>query len=853
MKYLYSGLFVAVAAFVNPAASNANERRVVLSADAVAIPAASPMVLDGKFNEEIWQQAPAVVDFLQRDPDEGKAPTMRTEARMAYDGAALYVAVHAYDTDAAKIVGILTRRDQRSPSDWIRIVLDSYFDKRSAYEFGVNPSGVKTDRYYFNDGQSDDGWDAVWDVQVEKDANGWRAEFRIPFSQLRFNTMAGGPVGFAVIREVGRLAETSSWPLLSRNASGFVSQFGELRGLTMAGAPKKFELMPYSLGKLDTRAVDAADPLNASPDPAASFGLDMKYAVTPGLTLTATANPDFGQVEADPAVVNLDAFETFFPERRPFFVEGSGTFRFNMDCNDGNCTGMFYSRRIGRAPQGSASTLGDEYSKQPDSATIVGAAKLTGRLAGFSLGALTAATAREGAEIAGVNSLAHRRQTVEPLTGYTVLRARKEFQNQSSLGFMTTSTNRQLDADVSFLADNAYAGGLDYDWRLSPRYSVTGYFAGTHIKGSADAMRRLQENNVHGFQRPDADYLGVDAGATSLSGHAGSLSFGKISGETTRFNSYIGYKTPGFDTNDLGFMRRADERNQSNWFQWRNFKPGRYVRTRNFNINQYAGWNFGGDRTYSGVNINSHWTFANYYSIGAGFNLDAAPYRDRVTRGGPGVLGNPGKNLWYYGNTDNRKALSLSYSGGHWADSRNSSRHDIMPGVNWRATSSMSLNVGLRYFINHDDSQWVTNQALDGGSRRYVFGRIDQKTMSFNTRFNYTMTPTLSLQVYAEPFVSAGQYSDYKQLVDGRAEAYEDRYRAYAYGGNADFNIRSFRTTNVLRWEYRPGSSLFVVWQQGKSDYQPYGDFQFSRDFGGVFQAPSRNVFLVKFSYWLNM
>ena len=851
MKFLFS---VVALALLAPTLTAANERRAVAAIDAVAVPATSPIVVDGKLNEEIWQQAPAVVEFLQRDPDEGSEPSQRTEARIAYDEGALYVAVRAFDSDANKIVGILTRRDQRSPSDWIRIVVDSYFDRRSAYEFGVNPVGVKTDRYYFNDGQSDDSWDAVWDVQVEKDHDGWRAEFRIPFSQLRFNNTSGGPVGFSIIREVGRLAETSTWPLLSRNANGFVSQFGELRGLKMSGAPKRFELMPYSLGKVDTRQVDVSDPLTHSPDPGGSIGLDLKYAVTPGLTLTATANPDFGQVEADPAVVNLDAFETFFPERRPFFVEGSGTFRFNMDCNDGNCTGMFYSRRIGRAPQGTANVDEGEYSKQPDAATIIGAAKLTGRAAGFSIGALTAVTAMEDAEIASADSVGYHTQTVEPLTGYTVLRARREFNNQSSLGFMTTATNRQFDPATGFLADNAYAGGLDYDWRLSPMYSITGYVAGTHIAGNTVAIRRLQENNVHTFQRPDADYLGVDPDATQLQGHAGSVSFGKISGESTRFSSYVGYKSPGFDTNDLGFMRRADEKNQSNWFQWRNFKPGKYVRTRNFNINQYQGWNFGGDRLYSGGNINSHWTFTNYYSIGGGYNFDAAPFRDRVTRGGPGVLGNPSKfNLWYYANTDNRKALSFSYSGGHWLDTKNSARHDIVLSMNWRATSSMSLSVGPRYFINHDDSQWVTNEVLAVGGTRYVFGRIDQKTMAITTRFNYTMTPTLSLQMYAEPFVSAGDYSNYKELVDGRAEKYEDRYKPYAYGGNANFNIRSFRTTNVLRWEYRPGSQLFLVWQQGKEDYQDVGDFRFGRDFGGVFSAPSHNVFLVKFSYWLNM
>ncbi|HEX4912923.1 MAG TPA: DUF5916 domain-containing protein, partial [Vicinamibacterales bacterium] len=437
-------LCCALAALVTllPTVTAANERHTALSVEAVAVPANSPIVLDGRFSEEIWQQAPPIVEFQQREPAEGQPPTLRTEARMVYDDSALYVAVRAFDTDPDKVVAILTRRDQRSPSDWIRIVVDSYFDKRSAYEFGVNPAGVKTDRYYFNDGQSDDSWDAVWDVQVERDGDGWRAEFKIPFSQLRFNNLSGGPVGFAVIREVGRLAETVTWPLLSRNANGFVSQFGEMRGLRMAGSPKKLELLPYTVADLRTQPDETSNPLADPRDPGAAAGLDMKYSVTPGLTLTATANPDFGQVEADPAVVNLDAFETFFPERRPFFVEGSGTFRFNMDCNDGNCTGMFYSRRIGRAPQGSPELEDDEYSKQPDTATIIGAGKLTGRIGGFSIGALTALTAREDAEIASSGSLNTRDYTVEPMTSYTVLRARKEFTNQSSLGFMTTATNR---------------------------------------------------------------------------------------------------------------------------------------------------------------------------------------------------------------------------------------------------------------------------------------------------------------------------------------------------------------------------------------------------------------------------
>ena len=402
---------------------------------------------------------------------------------------------------------------------------------------------------------------------------------------------------------------------------------------------------------------------------------------------------------------------------------------------------------------------------------------------------------------------------------------------------------------------NAYAGGLDYDWRLSPMYSITGYVAGSHIAGNTEAIQRLQENNVHSFQRPDADYIGVDPNATTLQGHAGSVSFGKISGESTRFSSYVGYKSPGFDTNDLGFMRRADEKNQSNWFQWRNFKPGKYVRTRNFNINQYAGWNFGGDRTVFGrqhqLALDVHELLQHRRRLQP--RRRAVPRSRDARRSRRARQSEQVQRLVLREHRQPQGAVVLLQRQPLGRHARTARGTDINPGVNWRATSSMSLNLGFRYSINHDDSQWVTNEDLRDGGQRYVFGRIDQKTVSFTTRFNYTMTPTLSLQVYAEPFVSAGEYSNYKELVDGRAEKYEDRYKPYAYGSSADFNIRSFRTTNVLRWEYRPGSQLFLVWQQGKSDDQEYGDFRFGRDFGGVFSAPSHNVFLVKFSYWLNM
>jgi Domain of unknown function (DUF5916) len=818
--------------------------------DAIAVPSGTPMVVDGKLNEPVWEQAPSISEFVQREPADGEPPSQRTDVRVAFDETAVYVAVRAFDTEPHRIVGMLTRRDQRTPSDWIKIVVDSFFDRRSAFEFAVNPAGVKLDRYYFNDGNSDDSWDAVWDVEIAREEDGWSAEFRIPFSQLRFNNRDGGPVGFAVIREIGRLAETSSWPLLSRNANGFVSQFGELRGLRMGGAAKKLELLPYTVGDLSLDP-PSTNPLAEERDADVSVGLDLKYQLRPGLTLTGTANPDFGQVEADPAVVNLDAFETFFQERRPFFVEGSGTFQFNMDCSDGQCTGLFYSRRIGRAPQGEPNVDEGEYAASPLAATIVGAAKVTGRVANFSVGGLTALTTAEEATIVG--DLTRRTQTIEPMSGYTVMRARREFANQSNIGFMLTSTNRKLHPDISFVPEDAYTGGVDYDIRLSKRFNVAGYWAGSHVSGSTEAVTRLQENTVHAFQRPDNDYASVDEAATTLAGHAGAVSVGKIGGEKTRFNAHYGFKSPGFDMNDLGFQRRADERYISHWFQMRDNVPGRFARSYIWNLNQYAGWNFGGDRLWSGGNVNMHWTWKNYATSGFGINYNGAPLRDRVTRGGPAVLGNRSFATWYYSGSDNRRNIIFGYNGYHEADGEGTTRHNIGPNVTWRPTSATSVSVGFRYNINNDDAQWVTNEETEGEPTRYVFARLKQRTSAFTFRVNYTLTPDLSFQSYAEPFVSAGDYSDYKELVDGRAAAYNERYAPYAYQGNADFNIRSFRTTNVLRWEYKPGSSLFVVWQQSRADEGDLGDFQFGRDFGGVFGAPAYNVFLVKLSYWFNM
>jgi hypothetical protein len=818
--------------------------------EAVAVSGATAIRLDGDFGEAVWQRAVPVSDFVQRDPNEGAAPTFQTEARVVYDKTNLYIAVRAFDPEPARIVGIRTRRDSSSPSDWLRVVIDSYHDRRTAYEFAVNAAGVKLDRYWFGDGNSDSSWDAVWDVSVTRDREGWQAEFRIPFSQLRFETGKRDTFGFAVVREIGRLNETSTWPLIAKSRTGFVSQFGELGGLTLTGGNKRLEVVPYSVGQVSTKPAEAGNPLERSPDPGGTAGADLKYAVTPGLTMIASINPDFGQVEADPAVVNLTAFETFYDERRPFFVEGSGNLKFDLDCNDGACTGLFYSRRIGRAPHGTPDTPEGGFAWAPAQTTILGAAKLTGRAGAFSVGALNAVTAEEHARLS-LGSVTGR-QTVEPLTNYTVAQAKREWRNQSSLGFMFTNVARRINGDVGYLPSTATTGGVSWDWRLKdPRYAITGYFAGSLVRGSAEAIGALQQSAVHYYQRPDAGYLGFDPSRTSMAGHAGMVGLSKISGKKVRF-SFIGtYMTPGFEVNDVGYVRRSDQIQQSGWVQLRWDTPTKRYRSFRLNLNQWAGWNFGGDSRFTGANVNAHIVFPSNWGAGAGANLEWAGIDDRATRGGPAMRAKRGGNIWYYVNSDSRKALQGEWMGYYWRDESRSTAFGANPSLAWRPTTFLTVSVGASFDRTNEDSQWVEN-LTSAASTHYVFGRIRQTTLSLPTRVNYTITPNLTVQVYAAPFVSAGAYSDFKELVRPRAMRFADQFEPFAHAGNPDFNYRSFRATSVLRWEFKPGSALYVVWQQGREDASEATRFRLGHDVGRMFDSPSSNVFLVKFSYWLN-
>jgi len=823
--------------------------------DAVRMPANSSAIrVSGELSDEVWRTAAPVDDFVQREPEEGGRPSQRTEFRVAYDAATLYVKIRAFDTEADKIATYLTRRDADSPSDWLRVIVDSYHDRRTAFEFAVNPSGVKQDRYWFNDNNKDDGWDAVWDVKVGRDADGWSAEFHIPFSQLRFtpafDSAQARPntFGFAVVRQIGRLNETSTWPLLARSATGYVSSFGELGDLAMSASPKRLELTPYTVADL-TRQRTNGNPLLSTSSPGLSFGVDMKYALTPGLTLTTTINPDFGQVEADPAVVNLTAFETFFAERRPFFVEGSGMFRFDSDCMDGPCQ-LFYSRRVGRSPQGiDELPSGDTIYTQTDAqTTILGAGKLTGRVGNFAVGAMTAITEPEYATV--LDGAVRTRPAVEPLTAYSIGRVRREFKNQSSLGFIVTSVNRQTVDALNFLPSSATTGGVDWDLRVESRYSVTGFLSGSSVRGDAAAITDVQENSRHYFQRPDATTFEVDETATSLNGGSGRVSLAKIGGQHVRFNTQVGFKSPGFDLNDVGFLRRADERWESNWFQVRSDTPSRWFRSRNFNVNQWSVWNYDGDRLFGGFNVNGNVTFISNWSTGGGISFEGMGFDDRLTRGGPGGYSDGYTIVWSWLNSDNRRRLSLNLFNGGGRDGVASSFFDHESTLTYRPVSGLEIASGVRFNRAVRDAQWVGN--VTDTRDHYVFGHLDQTTVALTERVNYTMTPNLSLQIYAEPFVSAGDYTNFKELANGRAINYSDRYVPYAYTGTPDFNVKSLRTTNVLRWEYKPGSTLFVVWQQARENDAVPGGFRFGRDVHDIFGVTPTNVFLVKLAYWLN-
>jgi hypothetical protein len=818
-------------------------------AAAVAVRALTPPVIDGRDIDLIWASAVAITGFREFTPVEDKEPRFATEARVTYDPRNLYVFVRAFDSAPDSILARLSRRDVRTSSDQIKIVIDSYHDRRSGFEFAVNPVGVKRDFAIYNDGWEDDAWDGVWDVATTIDSLGWTAEFRIPLSQLRYARRDSNTFGFGVWRDIERHTERVSWPLYRPSQTGLSSQLGELTDLTGLAAPRRIELVPYATAKSgELPDTNGGFSRNQSFD----AGADLKLGLGPNITLDATVNPDFGQVEADPAVLNLGAFETFFQERRPFFVEGTGIFDFGVNCNVVNCGGeaLFYSRRIGRAPQASG-LYGDATS--PTASTILGAGKVTGRFpGGMTVGVLEAVTGREAGTLD---------RTIEPTTNYAALRLQQDFRRgNSGIGLMVTGVNRDLDQwTEDVLRRDAYVAAMDFRHRfLSNRFEVRGKLDLSRVSGSSAAMDATQRSSVHNFQRPDAE-LGYDPTRTALLGDAEELQLGKVAG-MWRFETSYQRRSPGFEVNDLGFLRRADQQSWSTWTQLRFLKPTSVYQQIFWNANWWQHWTASGLPQERAFNTNAHSQLKNRWWLHGGGTVGqlGTTFCDRCARGGPALRNSPFLNVWGGIEGDGRKVIvPFLWTSHSWSDEGNSTFHDLSPELSFRVSSGFNASLALSVSTNTDDSQWYGNFTDSAGTTHYTFAHLDQTTARLTGRVDYTFTPTLTLQVYAQPFVSKGTYSEVRELADPRAGSYDARFQPYGDAAVTSdpggFNVKQFRSNVVLRWEYRPGSALFFVWQTGRSVFDPVeGNRSISGNFRDLFDLRSEDTFLIKASYWIN-
>jgi hypothetical protein len=849
---------------------------------AVAIRAEEAPRLDGRMDEEVWLAAPVFDGFWQLEPDEGEPGTQRTEFRVAYTDDALYIGVRAWDTEADQIVSRLARRDEDVASDWIVLGIDSYKDRRTGFVFYVNPSGVKRDEYLFNDGDGDESWNAVWDVGTSVDDEGWGAEFKIPFSQLRFSAAERQTWGFQVVRVINRNNEEQHWRLMARGDAGLVSRFGDLEGIQGIDPPRRLELLPYVAASGDRYPAEQGNPFATGSDRTGRVGGDLNLGVTSNLTLSATINPDFGQVEADPAVVNLSAFETFYPEKRPFFQEGLDVFRFPILLGDGDNANeqLFYTRRIGRSPQGWADSRGG-HAEAVEQTTIWGAGKLSGKTSsGWSLGFLGALTAEEEARVVDGDGNPHR-DVVEPRSSYWVGSVAKDFRGGlTQVSGFGTAVGRSLpdSGNLDWLRSSAYAGAMQFEHRfLDDRYHVDAWVSGSHVRGSETAIAATQTSSARYYQRPDADHVQFDPTRTSLTGFAGQFVVGKHAGDRYVWATGFDTRSPGYEVNDAGYQREADRTIQFAWLQLRWLQPGKVFRRAQINFNQHSVWTWGGERTGLGGNVNGWGQFRNYWSINAGINQNLSSLSTNALRGGPAFIYPYSWSAWGGFNSDGRKDLS---AGANLSGSRSPESGEwnlnVSPRVSWRAASNMDFGAGFRFGKRHDTWQYLTQQeALD--QWRYVFGEIDQTTAAMTFRGNVIFTPAMTLQIYAEPFVSTGAYLSYREVNDPKGATFADRFTDYTDDqilvdgdgnvgididrsgtpdielGNPNFTYLSFRSNVVFRWEYMLGSTLFLVWQHGRFDETDNPEFRFGQGLDDIFRLPSQNTFVVKVNYWLSL
>jgi Domain of unknown function (DUF5916) len=829
--------------------------------------AGPPPRIDGRLDDACWSQGEWTGSFTQREPHEGQPGSQPTELKILYDGQYVYAAIRAHDSALATLP---RRRGQRDEivGDVVGVNFDSYFDKRTGFEFDLTSGGGKIDLVLKNDGW-DTSWDAVWDGKVATEPGAWTAEFRIPLSQLRYGGQREQVWGLHSWRWIDRLQEESDWQLLPMDSPGFVYSFGELRGIRDLPPSRRIEMRPYALGKYATTAAEAGNPYRHGADTDAEAGLDAKIGLASNLTLDLTVNPDFGQVEADPSEVNLTTYETFFAEKRPFFLEGKTIFESGIDEDV-----LFYSRRIGHAPSYDPPTTG--FKQAPASTRILGAAKLTGKTpAGLAVGIIEGVTDREVADITE-DGIA-RRQTVEPLTNYAVVRVQQDLdQGNTVAGGILTATARSLRDDaLAFLPRTALTGGLDFLHYWDGRaYVFRAQAVGSREAGSPTAIQNLMSDPVHNYQRPDAPHLGVNAGATTLDGTGGQVRIGRESGGRWRYFANVDWRSPGLELNDLGYLRTADVVHQSAQVQYFDTSSGRLLRRRDLRLEETGTYDFGGEFLQQELEFHADLTFNNKCSFWSECYYGTELLDTRVLRGGPALRMPAGASTWIGAATDGSKAHRFQLEFGQVVSLAGRSRTtEIAPQYTARLFDNLLLQVRVDDARHAEDLQYVATAAA-AGTPRYVMGRMDQHTLSATLRLDFNFTPELSLSYYGSPFVSTGRFTDFKLVTQPRAARYADRFRrldglaafdaaanryqvadpagAFAFA-NPDFSWRELRSNLVLRWEYRAGSTLYVVWTQNRADAGLRGDFSAPAEYRRLFRAHPDNTFLVKLSYWFSI
>ncbi|MBI1875104.1 MAG: carbohydrate binding family 9 domain-containing protein [Acidobacteria bacterium] len=847
--------------------------------------------IDGHLDDEAWASARPATEFVQRDPDEGQPATQRTELRVVYDGSALYIGARLFDTEPDKIVRRLERRDSGDDADWFTVYLDPHHDHLTGAQFRVNAAGTLADAIIYNDTWTDESWDAVWDAAVSVDAEGWTAEMRIPFSQLRFPRSEHDTWGINAARFIQRRNETSWIQLVPKRENGLASRMAHLTGVAGIDPPHNLEVLPYSVARAEFVAPSSTgDPFNDGSRLFGGMGLDLKYGLTSNFTLNAAINPDFGQVEVDPAIVNLSAFETFFEERRPFFIEGAQIFR-NFGRGGSNSfwgfnnaePQIFYSRRIGRSPQGSASA---PFVDRPTASTILGAAKLTGKSAkGWNVGLLEAVTGREYARLSGAD---RSRAEVEPLTNYFIGRLQREVA-RGGFGLLTTLVDRNLgDGSLGdLLLHRAHVVGADGYVFLDKKHDwvITGMMSGSRVSGTLAAISRAQQASQRYFQRPDARRL--DLNATSMSGWAGRLNLNRNSG-VWQVNAALWGVSPGFESGDLGFTFRAGVAGTHAVLLWRKPEPDRFTRSRGVFVAKWWTWDSNRIRQGDGLHFGGNATFLNYWESVMHVGLFRRAQDSWLTRGGP-IATEPGGGFvaTFFG-TDSRKRVSLNFGPFYSWNEFGGGGVNTFSNVTLKPSSSVSVSFGPSLNRSHSLAQYVTAvadpRATETFGTRYVFSDLDQTQLSMSVRATWSMTPRMSVQVYAQPLLAVGDYRGFKELArpgtfdflrygsdigalsyDAAARRYSVEPFDFAQGGpdlagpgtpftlaDPDFNFKSLRANVVFRWEWRLGSTLYIVWTEQREDSANPGTFSLGRDTRALFGARPADVFLVKLAYWIS-